>query len=107
MTQMADVADALGVAKGTIYGYVESKEALLDTALRFADGHPVPGPSSFPWKTPRAGATVAYVRERLASEAKELVLIECSADGAAQTRPRSSQTSHGISIVAWRATGRA
>lgn len=75
MTQMADVADALGVAKGTLYGYVESKEALLDTALRFADGHPVPGPASLPWKTPRAGATVAHVRERLASEAQELVLL--------------------------------
>ncbi len=35
----------------------------------------MPGPASFPWKTPRAGATAAYVRERLASEAKELVLI--------------------------------
>ena len=28
-TQMADVADALGVAKGTLYLYVESKEALV------------------------------------------------------------------------------
>jgi AcrR family transcriptional regulator len=56
MTQMADVADALGVAKGTVYGYVESKEALLDMALRFADGHQAPSPASLPWKTPREGS---------------------------------------------------
>ena len=32
-TQMADVADALGVAKGTLYLYVESKEALFDLVV--------------------------------------------------------------------------
>ncbi len=74
MTQMADVANALGVAKGTVYGYVESKEALFDAALRFADGHLAPSPASLPWRTPSEGRTVAYVRERLASESSELVL---------------------------------
>jgi len=29
LTQMSDVAEAVGVAKGTLYGYVESKDALL------------------------------------------------------------------------------
>jgi AcrR family transcriptional regulator len=38
LTQMSDVAEALGVAKGTLYGYVESKEALFDAAVRLADG---------------------------------------------------------------------
>ena len=36
-TQIADVAERMGVAKGSIYTYVESKEALLDCVLRFAD----------------------------------------------------------------------
>ncbi len=36
-TQIADVAEALGVAKGTVYLYVESKEALFYAALRYAD----------------------------------------------------------------------
>ena len=36
-TQMADVAAALGVAKGTLYLYVESKEALFDLVCRYAD----------------------------------------------------------------------
>src|SRR5438105_2687862 len=39
MTQMADVAEGLGVAKGTVYLYVESKEALFDACVRHADGH--------------------------------------------------------------------
>jgi len=75
MTQMADVADGLGVAKGTVYGYVDSKEALLDAALRFADGDPTPSPASLPWRAPPLGATAAYVRERLATESRELVLV--------------------------------
>ena len=40
-TQMADVAKALGVAKGTLYLYVESKDALFDLVARCADdAHP-------------------------------------------------------------------
>jgi len=36
-TQVADIASALGVAKGSVYLYVESKEALFYAALRYAD----------------------------------------------------------------------
>src|SRR5688572_13892640 len=36
--QIDEVARALGVAKGTVYLYVEGKEALFDQALRHADG---------------------------------------------------------------------
>jgi AcrR family transcriptional regulator len=75
-TQMADVAEALGVAKGTIYGYVESKEALFDAALRFADGHLAhPEPQDLPLPTPAPGATVAYVRARIAGEVTDMALI--------------------------------
>jgi AcrR family transcriptional regulator len=66
-TQMADVAAALGVAKGTLYLYVESKEALFDLAARYADTPaPFVKPPSLPVRTPRPGATARYVRERLA-----------------------------------------
>ncbi|MGH7788376.1 MAG: TetR/AcrR family transcriptional regulator [Candidatus Binatia bacterium] len=65
-TQMADIADALGVAKGTLYLYVESKEALFDLLLRCADGaHPLPALSALPLPTPAPGATIAYVGELL------------------------------------------
>jgi AcrR family transcriptional regulator len=43
-TQMADVAAAMGVAKGTLYLAVASKEALFDLVVRFADGPPWPVP---------------------------------------------------------------
>lgn len=68
-TQIADVAQALGVAKGTIYLCVESKEALFDLALRFADSPtPYTGSLKLPVRTPRPGATLRLVRERLAAE---------------------------------------
>jgi AcrR family transcriptional regulator len=68
-TQMEDLATALGVAKGTLYGYVESKAALLEAALRFSDGRePVPNEDQLPLPTPRAGETIARVQARLLSE---------------------------------------
>jgi AcrR family transcriptional regulator len=66
-TQMADVAAALGVAKGTVYLYVESKEALFDLVMRYADRpRPFEPRPALPVRTPKPGATAEYVRERLA-----------------------------------------
>jgi hypothetical protein len=53
-TQMQDVADRLSVAEGTVYGYVESKAALLGAALRYADGLELP-PDELPLPTPADG----------------------------------------------------
>jgi AcrR family transcriptional regulator len=78
-TQMADVAGALGVAKGTLYGYVESKAALFDAAVRFADGHvPLPEAAGLPLRTPPPGATVRLLEERIAEEAEGLALLEAT-----------------------------
>lgn len=86
LTQMADVAEALGVAKGTIYRYVESKEALFDAAVRLADGQaPPPEPSSFPLRTPAVGSTVRYIRARLAEGARELEIVR------ALSRPKGTR----------------
>jgi AcrR family transcriptional regulator len=75
-TQMEDVAQALGVAKGTVYGYVESKAALFDAAVRCADGHePLPQPSALPLRTPKHGSTVASVQARLMKEVADLELL--------------------------------
>lgn len=66
-TQMADVAAALGVAKGTVYLYVESKEALFDLVARYADApKPFATRPELPVRTPKPGATAKYVRELLA-----------------------------------------
>jgi AcrR family transcriptional regulator len=79
-TQMADIAEGMGVAKGTLYGYVESKEALFDAAVRFADSQEsLPEPSSLPLSTPAAGSTVQYIQSRLSEEAHELALVQALA----------------------------
>ncbi len=67
--QMADVAAALGVAKGTLYGYVESKEALFQVALRYADADgPIALPDTLPVPTPQPGALLRELRTRTARE---------------------------------------
>jgi AcrR family transcriptional regulator len=69
-TQMGDVAERLGVAKGTLYLYVESKEALLDAVLRHADADErIPLPEERPIATPPPGATLALIEKRVAESA--------------------------------------
>jgi AcrR family transcriptional regulator len=65
-TRMDDIAEALGVAKGTVYLYVESKEALFDLVCRSAD-RAFEMPAGLPVKSPPAGSTVRYIAERLAA----------------------------------------
>lgn len=68
-TQMADVAEAMGIAKGTLYLYVESKEALFDLVVRSADAEPpFTTPRKLPLPTPRSGATLQHVRNRVAAQ---------------------------------------
>jgi AcrR family transcriptional regulator len=66
-SQVADVAKVMGVAAGTIYLYVEGKEALFDLVIRhtaaedpeWLDDIEVPVP------TPAPGSTVEFLREVL------------------------------------------
>lgn len=66
-TKMSDVAAAMGVAVGTLFQYVESKEALYDLLLRHADD---PGeielPENLPVRTPKAEETLAFMQEQVA-----------------------------------------
>jgi AcrR family transcriptional regulator len=69
-TQMADIAEAIGVAKGTIYGYVESKEALFALCLRWASREgPVRRPATLPVPTPPRGQLRQRLKENLARQA--------------------------------------
>ena len=69
-SQVADVAARMGVAKGSVYTYVESKEALFDCVLRYADrDEPIELPEAIPVPTPPPGATLEELRRRLAAEA--------------------------------------
>ncbi|MEB2346118.1 MAG: helix-turn-helix domain containing protein [Deltaproteobacteria bacterium] len=68
-TQVADVAARMGLSKGSVYTYVESKEALFDCVLRHADGSGrVELPELLPVPTPSTGATLELVEERLSEE---------------------------------------
>lgn len=89
---MEDVAQALGVAKGTLYGYVDGKATLFDACVRCADGHePLPDPSKLPLLAPKQGSTVASVQARLLKEVTELELLaaltrDAPSDAAAELR---------------------
>jgi len=111
-TQMEDVAGALGVGKGTLYGYVESKAALFDAALRYADGHEeLPSPTDLPLATPVPNATLAMLRERLANETRDLKLVaalagelprDCGAELAGVIRDlyaRMARNRRGIKLI--------
>lgn len=79
-TQMQDVAAVLGVAKGTVYGYVESKAALLAAALRYADGlEPVLAVGELPVPTPAEWELAALVADRLGREVAGLRLAKALA----------------------------
>ena len=81
---MADVAEALGVAKGTLYLCVESKEALFDVALRYADApRPIAAPPTLPVPTPPRGRTLRHVQERLARDPASPTLREALGRGRA------------------------
>ena len=68
-TQIADVAARMGLSKGSIYTYVESKEALFDCVVRYADHRErIELPESLPVPTPRPAETLARVKTRLAHE---------------------------------------
>jgi AcrR family transcriptional regulator len=65
--RMADVARAMGVSTGSLYNYVESKEALFHwLAERGASDAPVETPARLPIPTPPPGATEAVLRVALA-----------------------------------------
>jgi AcrR family transcriptional regulator len=73
-TQMQDVAEAMGVAKGTVYAVVASKDALLLACVRYADGiEPPPDPSAWPLLSPGGRELVDLVSERL-GEVAELAI---------------------------------
>ena len=70
-TQMADVANAVGVAKGTLYGYVESKDALFLLCLASADAtKPIALPEPLPLPAPAPGEIGRRVAEAVGQEVR-------------------------------------
>jgi len=69
-TQIADVAARLGLAKGSIYTYVDSKEALFEAALRHADRpRPIPLPEKLPVSASDPQAILRMIEKRVSEEA--------------------------------------
>ena len=68
-TQMSDVARAAGVSQGSLYNYVESKDALFYLIIDrgFSDA-PLPAAPKFPIRTPSLADTLARLRVRINSE---------------------------------------
>jgi AcrR family transcriptional regulator len=65
--RMSDVAEAMGVSAGSLYNYVESKEALFHWIVELGRREgPVPEPERLPIPSPPAGATEAMLRAQLA-----------------------------------------
>ena len=79
-TQMQDVADALGVAKGTLYGYAAGKEALFAAAVRYGDGtEPLPALTDLPLPPPGPGELARLVAARLAAQVPDMALTRALA----------------------------
>jgi AcrR family transcriptional regulator len=76
-TQVSHVAARLGLAKGSVYTYVASKEALFNCVLRHADrAEPAGLPEVLPVPTPQPSATLEIVEKRLSQEGALPALAE-------------------------------
>src|SRR6185436_19060440 len=64
-SKMSDVAAEAGVSQGTLYNYVESKEALFRLLLDRGIGTPAPPPSALPLRSPPASALARRMDEAI------------------------------------------
>lgn len=64
-SKMSDVADEAGVSQGTLYNYVESKEALFRLLLDRGLGAPAPTQASLPLRSPAMAALARRMDEAI------------------------------------------
>jgi AcrR family transcriptional regulator len=64
-SKMSDVAAEAGVSQGTLYNYVESKEALFRLLLDRGLGSPTPAATAFPLKSPAMSALARRMDEAI------------------------------------------
>lgn len=81
--QVEDVADRMGVAKGTVYGYVSSKDALFRLALAHGDGlTPLPDAANLPLDVDDLPEPAVFVAQRLAAGLEQMTLLAAAASPA-------------------------
>lgn len=66
-TRMADVAAAAGMSSGSVFNYVESKEALFHLVFTSGFGLIGEGPIELPLPTPAPGTTASLIEGKLRS----------------------------------------
>lgn len=64
-SKMSDVAEEAGVSQGTLYNYVESKEALFRLLLDRGLGAPAPTQAALPLRSPAMGALARRMDEAI------------------------------------------
>lgn len=69
--QMAEIAEEMGVSPGSLYNYVESKEALFYLVIDQGFGEPRTRMPAFPIRTPPPGAIVRRIVEHFRTEAAQ------------------------------------
>jgi AcrR family transcriptional regulator len=66
-SKMSDVAAEAGVSQGTLYNYVESKEALFRLLLDRGLGTPAPASTAFPLRSPSAASLARRMDDAIAA----------------------------------------
>jgi AcrR family transcriptional regulator len=66
-SKMSDVATEAGVSQGTLYNYVESKEALFRLLLDRGLGSPPPAPTALPLRSPSAAGLARRMDDAIAA----------------------------------------
>jgi len=98
-TQMQDIADVLGLAKGTLYGYAATKEALFSAAIRYGDSlEPLPDNTALPMPAPADGELAELVAGRLAAEIPDLALTKALAGRLPRTSAEAAAELSGIVV---------
>lgn len=93
-TQMTDVAAAMGVAAGSLYNYVDSKDGLFALCLERMLQAGSPPPVTLPFAAPALDVTLARLHDRV----QELLLVP-ALDARAAGPPSPATAGHDLEAV--------
>lgn len=89
---MADVANRMGIAPGTLYLYVKSKEALFDLAIRYTlhkgRGEELPTPQELPLMEPDFDSTLEQLKAQFQHDQQTMAIYTVDME----TQPRDARS---------------